>query len=350
MPLIADGNGSSSIAIAREDGDRRAQALAALFPAEPYLDYANFPPIARGGGTVALHARWWRGASEVLVARDGAGHPLAALRFAPRDFESSFFGIPMAKIDAPLAVADEARRVPALRALYAALLASLGADGFQHAAAAGSTHDRVASWVLQELGGFHVGTRISWLAPLTGVGPEPVLPPGLRLEILDRAAIPTLPRRAWQRLHEWTRDAFDRGPFVFDLTVPSQRAAELYQAWTEKALTGEWADVLLLIRDARDEVVAFNAMLLLPELSDAAGAGVLGRGIGATLPDHRGLFTALQHASAYHRPLGAGWLENETQSATLATINVFGRLGHRCFRSTNTLHFPLDASGPVRSR
>ena len=88
----------------------------------------------------------------------------------------------------------------------------------------------------------------------------------------------------------------------------------------------------------------------LRDLSEAAGVGVLGRGIGATLPGYRGLFTALQKACAAERPLGAGWLENETQASTVETINVFGKLGHHCLRAIANFHAPLEGTGPRRAR
>jgi len=179
------------------------------------------------------------------------------------------------------------------------------------------------------------------MAPLTGERRPYTLPAELRIELHDRTTIPTLARSSWRRLHEWGGRAFDRGPFVFDAGVAYERAAAVYRVWTEKAFTGEWAEVLLVVRDG-DEIVAFNAMQRLPELSAAAGAGILGRGIGASLPDHRGLFTALQLECAAVRPLGASWLENETQSATVPSINVFGKLGHRCLRSTASFHRRLD--------
>jgi hypothetical protein len=82
-------------------------------------------------------------------------------------------------------------------------------------------------------------------------------------------------------------------------------------------------------------------MLLLPDLSEAAGVGILGRGIGGTLPGYRGLFTALQKECAATRPLGAAFLENEAQASTVQSIHVFGKLGHHCFRSVDTFHMAL---------
>ena len=238
-------------------------------------------------------------------------------------------------------------RLPALRALYRAAWDTLRERGIAHLAAASSTQDRAACWALQELGGFQVGTRITWMAPLTGRRHEPALPPHLRIELHERADIRRLAPASWRRLHEWTGTAFDRGPFVFDLNVPRERAAAVYQVWTEKALTGEWSDVLLVVRQD-EEIVAFNAMLLLPDLSEAAGVGILGRGIGASLPGYGGLFTALQQRCAELRPLGAGFLENETQASTVPAINVFGRLGHRCVHSVATFHARLDSGGMAR--
>jgi hypothetical protein len=182
---------------------------------------------------------------------------------------------------------------------------------------------------------------------LTGERQPQDLQPGLRFESYDKASIPQLQRPTWQRLLEWTGKAFDRGPYVFDLNVPAERARAIYQVWTEKALTGEWADFLLVVRDG-SEIVAYHTMQWIDDLSEAAGVGILSRGIGGTLPEYSGLFSALQKECAAVRPLGASFLENETQAASIPVINVFGKLGHQCFRSTASFHLRLDG-GAKRS-
>ena len=333
------------VQVAREQGARLDEALEALLPAEPYLAYTNFPPIARReSAAFGVYRRRWRNTAAglgVLVARDGGGQPLAAVGLEHRAFESSHFGLLMAKIDPPLARPDETVRLPALRALYDAACATLRRGGYQHLAAVSSTHDRVACWVLQEIGGYHVGTRISWMQALTGRRQHLELPAPLRIEAYDRSTIGQLDPAAWRRLHAWSGTAFDRGPYVFDLNVPRDLAMGVYQVWTGKALTGEWADMLLVVLDG-DEVVAFHSMMRLEDLSEAAGTGIVGRGIGGTLPGYRGLFTALQKECAAVRPLGASFLENETQASTIQSINVFGKLGHQCLRSTASFHMRLD--------
>jgi hypothetical protein len=330
--------------VAREHGARLEEALAVLLAAEPYLAYANFPPIARREGSLlALHLRRWHAAAAdcgVLVARDQHDHPLAALGLQHREFESHHFGMGMAKLEPPAAVAEEHLRAAALRALYPAAGQMLRESGYHHLSAATSTHDRIASWILQEIGGFYVGTRISWMQPLTGRRPEQPLPAHLRIESYDKSNVGTLDPASWRRLYDWSGQAFDRGPYVFDLHVPRGRAMAIYQVWTEKALAGEWADFLLVIRDG-DQIVAFHSMMRLADLSEAAGVGIVGRGIGGTLPGYRGLFTALQKECSAVRPLGASFLENETQASTVQSINVFGKLGHHCLRSTASFHLRL---------
>ena len=330
--------------IAREDGDRLNAAVEALVSIEPYLAYANFAPIAgRPGGLRGLHVRHWLAAADglgVLVARDADGQPLAMVRLEHREFESDHFGMPIARIDTPLAVAADDTRAAALRALYPAAIELLRGLGYAHLTTGAATQDRVTCWVLQELTAVHVGTKISWMQALTGQRQAHDLPAPLRIELYDKPDIPRLPERSWQRLLAWTAQGFDRGPFVFDLNVPPARAAALYEVWTEKAMRGEWADVLLVVRDG-EEVVAFHSMMRLPELSEAAGTLIVGRGIGATLPGYRGLFTALQKECAAVRPLGASYLENETQAATIQSIQVFGKLGHQCLRSVASFHRPL---------
>jgi hypothetical protein len=337
-----------SVRISQERGTQLATPALTLLSAEPYLAYANFRPMAsREGAVVALHLERWKQAANglgVLVARSEDGAPLAMLRLAHREFESQHFGLPIAQIEAPAGVADETVRLPALRALYRAACDNLRQAGYQHFTALASAQDRVACWTLQETGAFHVGTRISWMQPLTGQRIPHDLPAPLRIELYEKADIPKLSPAHWQRLLDWTKEGFDRGPFVFDLNVPRDRSTGLYGVWTEKALSGEWADVLLVVRDG-DAVVSFHSMLLLPDMSEAAGAGIVGRGIGATLPGYRGLFTALQKECAAVRPLGAGFLENETQTATIQSIQVFGKLGHQCLRSTASFHMRLDGPG-----
>ena len=74
----------------------------------------------------------------------------------------------------------------------------------------------------------------------------------------------------------------------------------------------------------------------------AAGCTVCGRGLGATLPEYSGLFTAIQRAMIARSPLGARYMENETQAATVASVNVYAKLGFRYQRSTSTYHLWFD--------
>lgn len=324
-----------------ESGDRLEEALAVLTPAEPYLAYANFAAIAaRGKALFDLHRAHLRANASrlgVLVVRDRAGQPLAMAGLGDREFESTHFGLRMARVDPPHAVADDQQRSEALRELYATALDLLQQRSYQHVCLAASTHDRVACWLAQDAGAHYVGTKISWMQSLHGEVATPPLPAGLQMEVLERPTSDSVARADWKRLLDWTATAFDRGPLVCDLSLPFDRAKAVYQVWTEKALTGEWADVLLLVRDRR-EVVAFHTMMLLPELSEAAGVGILGRGIGGTMPGYRGLFSALQRETAARRPLRASYLENETQASNIQSIQVFGKLGHQCIRSTASFH------------
>lgn len=325
-------------------GDRLAEALDALLAVEPDLPYANFAPVAaRAGAAATIHRARWLETGAALVARDASGAPIAAARIEARPFESEHFGIPMATLDRPLAVADPEQRLAGVRAVLEATVEHARAEGFVHLAARASTRDRVTPWALQERGAFHVDTQVSWMASLTGMPHDEQVAPPLRVEIRDRASAGELPRAAWKRLAEWGGRAFDRGPLVFDHTLPHDRALRVYEAWTERVMGGDWADAVLLAWD-RDEIVAFISMLTMPDVSRAADTVVCGRGLGATLPEYRGLFTAIQREMITARPLGASWMENETQVATIGSINVYARLGFRYLRSTATYHLRLDGA------
>ncbi len=324
----------------RLDAQRLRSVLDDLLEQEPELPYANFQPIAQRAGAAAhLHRELWLkpSRSQVWGVFASNGKPLAALRAEHREFESEHFGFEAAKIDQPIAVRDAGLRLEALRTLYPPLLEALGSSRYSHVAARASTRDRCTAWVLQDNGFHHVDTQVSWMCALTGTPHDDALPPNLRFEIHDRRSVTEIERRHWQKLAEWAGTAFDRGPFVFDLTVPYDRACQIYQMWTEKMMTGQWADAIVLVR-RDDEVVAYISMLEMPELSTAAGVRVFGRGLGATLPDYRGLFTAIQREMITRRPLDADFMENETQVATIGSINVYAKLGFRYLRSTSTFH------------
>lgn len=330
-----------------ESGARLAGAVDALLAVEPELPYANFAPIAaRAGAAAAIHRDRWTDRGEVLVARTPGGEALAAIRLDERPFESAHFGLSMATLERPLAVTDPAARLAGLRAALRAAVARARERGFVHLAARASTRDRVAPWALQELGAIHVDTQVSWMAALTGMPHDDALPLGLRFEIRERSHFGELPVAAWKRLAELGGRAFDRGPLVFDLTLPYERALRVYEAWTERVMTGDWADAVLLVWDG-GEIVAFISMLELPDVSREAGAIVCGRGLGATLPEYRGLFTAIQREMITARPLGASYMENETQVATIGSINVYAKLGFRYLRSTATFHLRLDGAPPA---
>jgi hypothetical protein len=253
----------------------------------------------------------------------------------------------MARIEAPAACREPEPRAAALRALYREVIAALREAGFAHVAARASTRDRSAPWALQELGAFHVDTQVSWMIALSGTPHDDAPSPPLRVEVREREALRALAPAAWKRIAEWGAQAFDRGPLVFDHGLPEARARRVYGRWTEHVMRGEWAEAALLAWQ-HDEIVAFISMRLLEDVSEAAGVRVCGRGLGATLPEHRGLFTALQREMVAARPLDADFMENETQVATIGSINVYARLGGRFLRSTSTFHLRLDAAAPSR--
>ena len=327
------------------------EALTRLLAIEPNLDYGNFQPLAaRAGAAESLHRRRWldgQGRIALLLARDRAGRPLALLRAVERPFESAHFGMRMARVEPPLASPDLEVRLPALSALYRSMCERLQGAGYVHAALRTSTRDPAAPWALQHAGALHVDTQVSWMCPLARMPHDEPLPDGLVIEQHDRTSIANLKPESWERMAAWAGDAFDRGPLVFDLSLPRDRARSVYREWTARVMTGSWADAVLVARHG-DEVVAFISMLRLHDVSEAAGLTVCGHGLGATLPRYRGLFTAIQREMIARRPLDADFMENETQVSTIGSINVYAKLGMRYLRSTSTFHRRLD--GAVRGQ
>ena len=333
-----------SLSVSLESGSRLDEALDALLDDEPHLPGRSFARwVERPDAAARFHRTRWRraaGGLGAVVVRDSTDRPLATVQLERRAFESTHFGIEMAKIEPPVAVADDGLRRRALKAAYGAAFETLRTAGYAHVVARATAADRATCWTAQELGGFYVGTKISWMAALDGRANDHPIRDGLTYEVYGKDNIAQLDRSRWKRLADWSHSAFDRGPLVNDLGLPVERAGELYGVWTDKAMTCEWADALLLVCDG-DEVVSFHSMMVLEDLSAAVDQTILGRGIGGTLPGYQGLFTALQRETIARRPMGATFLEDETQAANLASINVFGRMGHRCLHSAASFHFHL---------
>jgi hypothetical protein len=334
------------IDVRREEGAELADAMVRLAREEPDLPYSNFAPL--GGREAALRELQLRAYADaslgVLVARGAAGQPLGCLRLEHRAFESEHFGIPMASLSRPLAVAHPDVRAAALAALFARAFAELRAQGYAHAALRVSAEDTLAAWVVQEAGAFHVGTHVHWICALDGT-PAPPAPPGICIEAQDREGLRRIEPPQWKRLAEWSGGAFRRGPFSHDRTLPPERAISLYQVWMEKVFAGEWADgAMLARRDA--EVLAVIPMRLLDDVSAACGERVFGRSLAATLPERTGLCTALMRQMIATRPLGAHWMEGDTPVTTWGTINMFAKVGFRYLRATSTFHRRLDRPTP----
>jgi hypothetical protein len=320
-----------------------AEEVARLLAEEPELPYAGFLPlVGKPGAAVALQAGRMlqtRGAAGWLVARDASG-ACACLRLEDRAFDSAHFGLRMAAIERPAAVADPERRAQALDALYPAAFAWLREAGYAHVAARAFAGDPVTGWCLQAAGAFHVGTSVHWMCPLDGRPAQPD-PAPIVLEARDREGLRALEAPAWKRLVEWSGRAFHRGPFPFDPTLPRERSLLLYQAWMEKIASAEWADGAMLALDG-GEVVAVIPMQLLADVSAASGARVYGRSLAATLPEYQGLCTALMRAMIARRPFGAEWMEGDTPVTTFGTINMFAKVGFRYLRAGSVFHRRLD--------
>lgn len=323
-----------------ETGGDLADAVATLLPLEQDLAYANFAPLtAREGAVLALHAGRWQRDDDVIasfVARDARGRPLLAARLARRPFESQHFGLSMATIDAPVGVADVEVRERALDALLAAAFAHAQEQGVEHVAVRASARDIAASRAAQRCGAWHVGTQVSWMLTLDG-HPHDGLPPGFAMELLEPAQLATSDSAIWKEIAEWGARGFDRSPFAFDHSLSRERAFAVYQTWTEKVMRGEWCDGVVRVRHG-GEVVAFISFQLLRDVSEAAGAPVIGRCLAATLPAFRGLATACVREISATRPLGAAYLEGETPITTFGTVSLFARTGFRYLRATAHFH------------
>jgi dTDP-4-amino-4,6-dideoxy-D-galactose acyltransferase len=178
------------------------------------------------------------------------------------------------------------------------------------------------------LGGRPVGERVTFAAPLERISPPPRLPDSAAA--VERYVGPTT-----HDLVRLARQAGSHSRFSIDPDVGEHTFRKIYDAWIERSVSGEIADAVFVVRDARSPI----GLVTVARAGDRSAIGLLavdevarGRGVGAAL---------VRHAQEWGHACGARTAEVVTQASNVSACALYRRCGYEVETTKSVFHFWL---------
>ncbi len=258
----------------------------------------------------------------------GGDEPRAAVVARPLDWDSRFFGLPMARIDYVLATAAATREDRA--DVIAAACAAARQAGVQHLTARVDVADLDTLGVLEDQGFRTMDALVTYIMRPVKDPPREVRTVGgirhARPE--DHAAIIDITREAYQGY---------RGRFHLDPHLSSARADELYVEWARQCVSGTMADIILVSEDSDGRLQGYLAYRRRQPAS-SLGMPIYGGGLGACRRDSPGAYASLIRDATLLSHEHGGMGEYQTQNYNFAVIRVYEAAGAHYVRAEYTLH------------
>ncbi|MDP3937709.1 MAG: hypothetical protein Q8R92_06195 [Deltaproteobacteria bacterium] len=257
-------------------------------------------------------------------------------------WESEHFGLPMATIAHIFARGEGNERA----AIAAALLASLEGDardrGFRHLRGMSDIEDTALLLALQERKFLLVDTLVTYISDnqRPPAAPPPV-DPSFTFETYRKEDFGRIDPGEISHIAKFMREAYRIDRFHADPRLPREKCHEVYVEWFRNVFNGNWADGVHLLRK-EGRVVGFLGFQYFAEIEARYGSKIIGRGLSAVLPEGRGGYSALTHATVNLCPYGSRHAEFDSQIQNFPVINVWVRNGLSFARGRYTLHRWLD--------
>ena len=305
----------------------RLTALLEAYAFKPYRQYRTFPrkqqlAILEADVDGALAAP-----GEFSRALGGESLRVAVIA-RPLEWDSAFFGVPMARIDY-LITAPDATRADRTAAVDAACAAAKAA-GLKHLSARVDVADLDTMGTLEDCGFRTMDALVTYILRPVKDAPR---------ETREVGALRDLRPEDHQAVLDITREAYQgyRGRFHLDAHVPSSRADELYMEWARQCLSGAMSDHVIVAEDSTGRVNGYLAFRLRQPAS-SVGTPIYGGGLGATRRDSPGAYTSLIREGAEWAHARGAVAEVQTQNYNFAVIRVYEAAGFHYVRAEYTLH------------
>lgn len=302
--------------------------LVARFPYKPYRHYRVW---SRARQAEILRAEIDRtravAGSLSLIAGDGDGAALAIGR--PLEWDSRFFGVPMARLDWVLRGAG----VPAttLADAVRASIERLRATGVAHVTAKADVADMDYVAALEASGFRLMDALVTYFTHPNRDAPTPVREVGRvrPLEPGDVDAVLSITEEAYRGF---------RGRFHLDPHLPADRTREFYLEWARQCCAGRMADRVVVADDGRGGIHGWASTKRVEPASSVGGIRLWAGSLGACRHDKPGAYAGLIRSLAAANFAAGEVTETQTQNHNVATVRVYEAVGARYVRAEYTFH------------
>jgi hypothetical protein len=290
------------------------QPFVEKYPFNPYRNYRLFSRRAQTDVLLAELAALVP-AALMNLAETGTARALAVSR--PLSWDSSFFGIPMARIE--YIFGD---RGSAAAAALDECLETLRGSGIRHVSVRVDVADIETAALLQCRGFRLLGGAVTYMARPTKERPR-------RVRVLGR--IRPIHERDADAVVAIAEEAFRdfRGRFHVDSKLPRDRVNSFYGEWARRCVAHEMADTVLVSEASDGRILGFVAFQQREPLSTIGGTPVFGSGLAACRRDAPGAYPGLLHHTVATIHQRDGVAEARTQNHNAAAIAVHEAVGLR---------------------
>ena len=316
----------------RQIGAGEVAQIQPLIEAYPFKSYRNYRILPRTAQAAVMRAE----IQATLNHRDGlvlhaaAGDQVAIAVARVLDWDTQFFGVPMARIEYLLATGDAP-----LQHVLAATIDDLRRRGVTHVSARLDVAD-VQTMALLEASGFHL------MDALVTYTQRPRKEPAN--DVRQVGTIRDFRAEDGPELLQIAADAYRgfRGRFHLDPHIPDDRCEALYVEWARQSIALTMADTILVSEGAGGQLLGFLAFRQREPVSSVGGVPVFGGGLGACRPDTPGAYAGLIRAGTIWAHARNGVAECQTQNYNFPVIRIYEAVGAHYVRAEYTLHRWLE--------
>lgn len=299
-----------------------------LYPFKPYRHYRVWSR-ARQQAMLRADVDRVRGVGGHVACVAGGGDEAVLALGRPLDWDSSFFGVPMARLDFLLRGPEASPESMALAVTTA--LERFRAQGIRHVAIRVDVADMQAVAAIEPVGFRLMDALVTYFThphkePPTlvrEVGHVRPLAPG------DVDAVLDITREAYQGF---------RGRFHLDPHLPSDRSDELYLEWARQCCVGRMADRVVVADDGQGSIHGWASTRRVEPASTAGGVGLWAGSLGACRRNRPGAYAGLIRALAMENYQRGDVTETQTQNHNIATVRVYSAVGAQYVRADYTFH------------
>jgi hypothetical protein len=316
---------------ARDLRDTDAALLMRLVLRYPYKPYRHYRVWSRARQDAIMLAEIERtrgvAGHQAFLVNDGDAAVLTLSR--PLQWDSTFFGVPMARLDGflrgPEATSGD------LRAAIQEALAGLRASGIRHVTAKVDVADMDLVAGLEGAGFRLMDALVTYFTHPHRVPPTEVREVGKvrQLEPRDVDEVLAITDAAY---------AGFRGRFHLDPHLPAERTRDFYLEWARQCCAGRMADRVVVADNGHGGLHGWASTRRVEPASSVGGITLWAGSLGACRADKPGAYAGLIRSLAAVNHAAGEVTETQTQNHNVATVRIYDAVGARYVRADYTFH------------